>query len=88
MQRPLLPHSNLDKKFFIIEDLRDKVAELATPFATAIGGNVDHFIANQGNLNKLDKDEQIELLELKQEALTKCLDRSKPRWQELLPQMQ
>ena len=61
---------------------------MATQLVTAIGGNVDHFIANQGNLNKLDKDEQIELLELKQEALTKCLDRSKPRWQELLPQMQ
>ena len=52
---------------------------MATQLVTAIGGNVDHFIANQGNLNKLDKDEQIELLELKQEDLKKCLEKKPDR---------
>ena len=69
MKWPLLPNSNLDKKFFIIEYLRGKVAELATPLAIAIGGNVDHIMVDLGNLNKRDKDEQIELLDRKQDDL-------------------
>ena len=50
-------------EIFIMEDLREKVAELGTQLVTAIGGNVVHFMVCQGNLNQLDKDGQIRLFQ-------------------------
>ena len=55
-------------KIFIIEDFRVEVAELATQLVTAIGGNANHFLVYQGNLNKPDDGGQIRLLQLKQNA--------------------
>ena len=50
--------SELRKKQFTIVALKNKLAELVTQLATAVGGNVDHFSVNQGILNLLDDDEQ------------------------------
>ena len=40
-------------KIFTIEDLRDKVTELATQLATAIGGKVDHLWQIKGTSTNL-----------------------------------
>ena len=89
------PHSNSQpgEKLLMIEDVKDEVAERATELATAIGGNVAHFMMNQGTLNKLDDDEQIKLLTWKLDALKRCLGKyttdqtpeSRSQMQELLP---
>ena len=56
---PLRPsESELRKKLFTIVELKNKVAELATQLAIAIGGNFDHFPVNQGILNLLDNYEE------------------------------
>ena len=76
-------------KIFIIEDLREEVAELATQLVTAIGGNVDHFIVYYGNLNKLYYVGQIGLLQQKQDALKRRHKKiTTDQEPELLPHLQ
>ena len=50
MAPPPLFNAGQGEKIFIIEDLGDKVAELATLLATAIGCNIDHFMALSSSL--------------------------------------
>ena len=92
--RPPFKSEQTDK-IFIIEDLRVEVAELATQLVIVIGGNVVHFMVCQGNLNQLDKDEQIRLLQRKQKDLKRHLEKitinlkpeSLPQLQDLQPQL-
>ena len=66
-----LPTSNheLRKKLFAIVDLKDEVAELATQLATKIGGDVAYSMEEQEIFGLLCNDDQIILLEQKQDAL-------------------